>query len=60
MEDATTAPTSPRQAIGIDVSKDTLEVCAYGPAEDACSTTTVPNTDEGFDRLRRWIDRQLP
>jgi len=47
-------------AIGIDVSKASLEVHFLGGKEEASSSSrSVPNTEEGFGELLDWIDRQV-
>lgn len=43
-------------AVGIDVSKDTLDVAMLGPK--TAVTLRVPNTTEGFARTLRWAQAQ--
>ena len=46
-------------AVGIDVSKASLEVFLFGQKEEASSSSrSVPNTEKGFEELLDWIDRQ--
>src|SRR5690348_13824208 len=53
-------PTSPSQAwIGIDVSKDKLDVCLL-PDHDKTSSLLVDNTPKGFSKLLAWVERNVP
>ena len=47
------------RAVGIDVSKASLEVVLL--AEDAASSVSrsIPNTEDGFDKLREWMGREV-
>ena len=47
------------RAVGIDVSKASLEVVIL--AEDAAGSVSrsIPNTEDGFDKLREWIDCEV-
>jgi transposase len=44
--------------VGIDVSKASLEVALLGTEEKTSVSRTVPNTDEGFDQLLNWLEKQ--
>jgi transposase len=44
-------PMSTEYFVGIDVSKDTLDVCVY-PTQD---TYRVPNSPNGLDELMKWL-----
>lgn len=47
-------------SVGLDVSKASLEVLLLGgKEEESSSSRSVPNTEEGFDELLDWIDRQV-
>jgi transposase len=47
------------RAVGIDVSKASLEVVLL--AEDPASSVSrsIPNTEDGFDKLREWMGREV-
>lgn len=64
-----TAPDSPNssdapvneatRAVGIDVSKASLEIVVLGRDTDRSVARSIPNTEDGFDELREWIDREV-
>lgn len=56
MEDATNA--SAPYALGIDVSKDKLDLALLGPDGKQCATT-LSNDPEGFQSLLSWLDQHL-
>ena len=51
---------SARCAVGVDVSKASLEVVLLGLEEEKShsKSRSVPNTEDGFDELLDWIDQQ--
>lgn len=56
-EHSTSLASSANPAIGVDVSKASLEVVLIRKKETSASQT-VPNTEEGFDRLLDWVEKQ--
>jgi len=44
--------------VGIDVSKASLEIALIGPEEGASASQTVPNTEDGFEELIGWLEKQ--
>ena len=46
-------------AVGVDVSKASLEVVILGKGADRSVSRSIPNTEDGFDKLRAWIDREV-
>jgi len=57
-DSASSPVSSASPAIGVDVSKASLEVALIGTEETSASHTAVPNTEEGFEELVDWIGRQ--
>lgn len=47
------------RAVGIDVSKASLEIVVLGKDADRSVARSIPNTEDGFEELRQWIDREV-
>jgi transposase len=47
------------RAVGIDVSKASLQVVVLGKDADGSVSRSIPNTEDRFDELREWIDREV-
>lgn len=47
--------------LGIDVSKDKLDICwLKDPVRVTIKTKVLPNTPKGLQQLRQWLDKNLP
>ncbi|WP_376986073.1 transposase [Conchiformibius kuhniae] len=47
--------------LGIDVSKDKLDICwLKDPAQLKIKTKVLPNTPKGLQQLQQWLDKNLP
>jgi hypothetical protein len=44
--------------MGIDVSKASLEIVLLFNDQEVSASQTVPNSEEGFDTLLSWIEKQ--
>lgn len=58
MKQATNAPDAPVYTLGIDVSKNTLDVALLGSTGKPV-TKSVTNNEDGFGALLRWVERQV-
>ncbi|MCS3856617.1 transposase [Salinibacter ruber] len=56
--DRSPSPASSAPSVGIDVSKASLEVALFTTEEEISASRTVPNTDDGFEQILDWIERQ--
>jgi len=57
--DASNLESGTAPAVGIDVSKDSLEVALLGGGEVDATSRSVPNTEDGFEKLIGWIEKQI-
>jgi transposase len=56
--DRSSSSSSTSPAVGIDVSKASLEVALTESEEEVSASQTVPNTAVGFDQIIGWVEEQ--